>query len=206
MPICWIWGVGEAGEETGVDSLHGHAADEAQCGTETSDALASGGGTPGLKLKTAAGTVSLPFLSECDGACWPPPCNRSASFNPEASAIWIRGTAGAVGIPGAVGIFDRVRREGRAIAAVGVTRRIRIIRVRAELAAVVPLLVIEPRRIGGERIRRRLIAEGTAIGAEGIVDAVRLEGAASSEGIGRGFRIVRIRAQLAEIFRVDGEW
>ena len=100
MPICWIWGVGEAGEETGVDSLHGHAADEAQCGTETSDALASGGGTPGLKLKTAAGTVSLPFLSECDGACWPPPCNRSASFNPEASAIWIRGTAGAVGIPG----------------------------------------------------------------------------------------------------------
>jgi len=37
--------------------------------------------------------------------------------------------------------------------AVGVTGRIRIIRVRAELAAIVPLLVIEPRRIGGERIR-----------------------------------------------------
>ena len=43
----------------------------------------------------------------------------------------------------------------------------------------------EPRRIGGEGIRRRLIAEGTAVGTEGIVDAVRLEGAAGSEGIGR---------------------
>jgi len=63
----------------------------------------------------------------------------------------------------------------------------------------------EPRRIGGEWIRRGLIAEGTAVGAERIVDAVRLEGASSSEGIGRGIRIVRIRAQFAEIFRVDGE-
>jgi transposase len=42
-------------------------------------------------------------------------------------------------------------------------------------------------------------------GAVGIVDAVRLEGASSSEGIERGIRIVRIRAQLAEIFRMDGE-
>ena len=50
-----------------------------------------------------------------------------------------------------------------------------------------------------------MIAEGTAVGTEGIVDAVRLEGAAGAEGIGRGFRIVGIRAQLAEIFRVDGE-
>ncbi len=58
-----------------------------------------------------------------------------------------------------------------------------------------------PRRIGGERIRRGLIAEGTAVGAEGIVDAVRLEGASGSEGIRRGIRIKRIRAQLAEIFR-----
>ena len=32
----------------------------------------------------------------------------SASFNSEAAAVWIRGTAGAVGIPGAVGIVDRV--------------------------------------------------------------------------------------------------
>ena len=104
-------------------------------------------------------------------------------------AVGIRGTAGAVGTPGAV----------------GVTGRIGIIRVRAQLAVIVPLLVIEPRRVGGERIRRRLIAEGTAIGTEGIVQAVRLEGAAGSERIGRGFRVERIGAQLAEIFRVDGE-
>ena len=38
-----------------------------------------------------------------------------------------------------------------------------------------------------------------------MVQAVRLEGAAGSEGIGPGIRIERIRAQLAEIFRVDGE-
>ena len=50
-----------------------------------------------------------------------------------------------------------------------------------------------------------MIAEGTAVGTEGIVQAVRLEGASGSEGIGRGIRIVRIRAQLAEIFRVDEE-
>ena len=136
---------------------------------------------------------------------WSGSANGSASFNSQAATIGIRGTAGAVGTPGAVGILDRVRRERRAVAAVGVTGRIRIIRVRAELAPVLTLLIIEPwgvRRIG---IRRRLIAEGTAVGAEGIVDAVRLEGASGSVGIGRGIRIVRIRAQLAEIFRVDGE-
>jgi len=38
-----------------------------------------------------------------------------------------------------------------------------------------------------------------------MVQAVRLEGTAGSEGIGRGIRIERIRAQLAEIFRVDEE-
>ena len=71
----------------------------------------------------------------------------SASFNSQAPAVWIRGTAGAVRISGAVGILDRVRRERRAVAAVGVARRIRIIRVRAELAAIVSLLVITPRSI-----------------------------------------------------------
>ena len=50
-------------------------------------------------------------------------------------------------------------------------------------------------------IRRRLIAEGTAVGAEGIVDAIRLKRVSGSVGIGRGIRIVRIRAQLPEIFR-----
>jgi hypothetical protein len=136
---------------------------------------------------------------------WSGSAAKSASFNSEAVAVGIRGTVGAVGTTGAVGILDRVRRERRAVAAVGVTGRIRIIGVRAQLAAIVSLLVIEPRCIGGEGIRRRLIAEGTAVGAEGIVDAVRLEGASGSEGIGRGIRIVRIRAQLAEIFGVDRE-
>ena len=130
----------------------------------------------------------------------------SAPFNSQAAAVGIRGTAGAVGTPGAVGILNRVRRIRRAVAAVGVTGRIRIIRVRAQLAAIVPLLVIQPRRIGGERIRRRLITEGTAVGAGGIVQAVRLEGTSSPKGIGRGIRIERIDAQLAEIFRMDGEW
>ena len=42
----------------------------------------------------------------------------------------------------------------------------------------------EPWRVGGERIRRGLVAERTAVGAEGIVDAVRLERAPCSEGNG----------------------
>jgi hypothetical protein len=129
-----------------------------------------------------------------------------AAFNPQAAAIGIRGTAEVVGIAGTEGIFDRVRREWRAVAAIGVTRRVRIIRVRTELAAVVPLLIVQSRRIRGERILGRLITEGTAVGTEGIVQAVRLEGASSPEGIGRGVRIERISTQLAEIFRVDGEW
>ena len=136
---------------------------------------------------------------------WSGAAAGSASFNSEAVAVGIGGTAGAVGIPGAEGIVDRVRRERRAVAAVGVTRRIRIKRIRAQLAAIVPFLFIQPRRISGEWIRRRLIAEGTAVGTEGIVHAVRLEGASGSEGIGGGIRIERIRAQLAEIFRVDRE-
>ena len=129
----------------------------------------------------------------------------SLPFDPQAAAIGIRGTTRVVRIPGAEGILDRVRRERRAVAAVGVTRRIRIIRVRTELAAIVPLLIVEPwgvRRIG---IRCRLITEGTAVGTEGIVDAVWLEGASGSVGIGRGSRVERIRAQLAEIFRMDRE-
>jgi hypothetical protein len=50
-----------------------------------------------------------------------------------------------------------------------------------------------------------LIAEGTAVGTEGIIQAVRLEGAASPEGIGRGIRIEWIRTQLAKILGLDGE-
>jgi hypothetical protein len=53
----------------------------------------------------------------------------------------------------------------------------------------------EPWGIRCKGIRRRLITVGTAVGTEGIVAAVRLEGASGSEGI------ERISAQLAEIFR-----
>jgi hypothetical protein len=130
---------------------------------------------------------------------------ESLSFDSKAAAVGIRGAAGAVGTPVAVWIVDRVLRERIAVAAVGVIRRVGVVRVRAQLAAIVPLLVIESRRIGGERIRRRLIAEGTAVGAERIVQTVWLKGTSGSVGIGRGVRIERIRAQLAEIFRVDGE-
>jgi hypothetical protein len=42
-------------------------------------------------------------------------------------------------------------------------------------------------------------------GAEGIVDAVRTEWTPSPKEIGRGIRIERIRTQMVEIFRVDGE-
>ncbi len=38
-----------------------------------------------------------------------------------------------------------------------------------------------------------------AVGTEGIVQAVRFEGASSSEGIGRGIRIERIRAHSANV-------
>ncbi len=117
---------------------------------------------------------------------WSGSADGLAPFNSEAAAVGIRGTAGVVGIAGAKGIVDRVRRERRAVAAVGVTGRIRIIRVRTQLAAIVSLLVIQPRRIGSERVRRRLIAEGTAVGAEGIVQAVWLEGASGPKGIGKG--------------------
>ena len=44
-----------------------------------------------------------------------------------------------------------------------------------------------------------MVAERTAVGTEGIVDAVRFEGAAGSEEVGRGIRIKRIGAQHAEI-------
>ncbi|NWF73823.1 MAG: hypothetical protein HXY51_12385 [Nitrospirae bacterium] len=43
----------------------------------------------------------------------------SVSFDPQATAVGIRGTVGIVGTPGAVGILDRVRRGRRAVAAVG---------------------------------------------------------------------------------------
>ena len=48
----------------------------------------------------------------------------SATFILKPAVVWIGESAEVVGIPGAEGIVDRVRRERRAVAAVGVTRRI----------------------------------------------------------------------------------
>jgi hypothetical protein len=44
---------------------------------------------------------------------WSGSAAGSVSFNPKAAAVGIRGTVGAVGIPRAEGIIDRVLREGR---------------------------------------------------------------------------------------------
>ena len=110
--------------------------------------------------------------------------SRSLSFDAEAAAVGIGRAAGTVGIAGAVGIVNGVLGEWRAVAAVGVTRRIGFVRVRAQLAMIISLLGIESWRVGGERIRRGLVAEGTAVGTEGIVDTVRFEWASGSEGIG----------------------
>ena len=62
--------------------------------------------------------------------------------------------------------------EWRAVTAVGATRRVSVVWIGAQLATIISLLVIEPWGVSGERIRRGLVAEWTAIGAEGIVDAV----------------------------------
>ena len=53
-------------------------------------------------------------MSSSHEITWSDSANRSASFNSQAAAVGIRGAAGAVRIPGAVGILDRVRRERRA--------------------------------------------------------------------------------------------
>jgi len=48
-------------------------------------------------------------VSSSQEITWRGPAAGSATFNPKATAVGIRGTAGAVGTPGAVGILDRVR-------------------------------------------------------------------------------------------------
>ena len=82
----------------------------------------------------------------------------------------------------------------RAVTAVGVTRRIGIVWVCAQLATIISLLVIESWCVGGERICRRLIAERTAVVAKLVVDAVRFEWTAGSKGIGRRVRRIEILA------------
>lgn len=76
-----------------------------------------------------------------------PATAKIIAFNSEAAAVWICGTAGVGGISVAEGVVDRVRRERRAVATVRVTGRIRIIQIRAQIAAMVSLLIIQPRSI-----------------------------------------------------------
>lgn len=107
----------------------------------------------------------------------------------------------------AVGVVERIGRKGRAVAAEGVAGGIGVVGVSAPFAAIVPLLVIEARSVGGEGIGGRLVAEGAAIGAEGIVHPVRREGAAGAVGVGGGLEGIGIGAEVAEVFglRRDGE-
>ena len=95
----------------------------------------------------------------------------SASFDSQTVAVGIGGTAGAVGVPSAEGVVDRVRRVRRAVAAVGVTRRVGVVCVHAQLTAIVPLLVIQTRRIHRQRIRGRVGTHGTALQADRVPGA-----------------------------------
>ena len=131
--------------------------------------------------------------------------SRSLPLNPQATAVGIRGTVGTIRTASPEGIGDGVLGKRRAVAAEGVARRVGFVQVRAQLAAIVPLLVIEPWRVRRKGVRRRLIAERTAVRTKRIVDAVRFEWAAGSEGIGRRVRIKRIGAQITEIFGRGGE-
>ena len=70
--------------------------------------------------------------------------SRSFPFDPQAAAVGIGRAVGTVKISRAEEIVDGVLGEWRAIAAVGVTRRIGVVRVLAQLATIISLVVIEP--------------------------------------------------------------
>ncbi|CUS37819.1 hypothetical protein COMA2_40043 [Candidatus Nitrospira nitrificans] len=61
-------------------------------------------------------------------------------------------------------------------------------------------MVIEPWRVGRERIHRRLITERTAVLAEEILDPVRRKGTPRPVRIGRRVLLIRIGAEFPEIF------
>ena len=129
----------------------------------------------------------------------------SAPFNPQAAPIGIRGTAGAVRTSRAVGIVDRVRRIRRAITAVGVTGRVRIIRIRTQLAPVLSFLVIETWGLSRIGVGGGLITVGAPITTKLVGDAVGGERTPGAICIGGGVRIELIRTEIAEIFSVNSE-
>ena len=76
---------------------------------------------------------------------------RSLPLDPQVAAVGIGGTVETILAARAVGIVDGVMGERRAAAAEGVAGRIGVIWVRAQLATIVSLLVIESWRVGDER-------------------------------------------------------
>ncbi len=92
----------------------------------------------------------------------------------------------AKGAAGAIGVVQRLRRKRRAVPAELVAGRIRIVGVAAEFTPIVSLLIVQLWRVGGERVRGRLVAEGTAVGAKRIVHSIRRKGTSLPEWIGGG--------------------
>jgi len=104
----------------------------------------AGRSLPGMATTTNPWPRCMTEVPSSHEFTWSGSAVGSESFNSEAAAVGIRGTAGAVGIADVVWILDQFRRVRRAV---GVTGRIGVIGVRAQLAAIVPLLVIQPRDI-----------------------------------------------------------
>lgn len=99
----------------------------------------------------------------------------SFPFNPPALPIGIVRTVEAIGIAGAKLIVERVRGIRIPVSAVSVAGRIRIIRVRAELAPVLTPLIVEHWGVGRIGIRGRLITVGVPVTTELVCDAVGSE-------------------------------
>ena len=73
--------------------------------------------------------------------------SRSLPFDPQAAAVGIGRTVGTIRTASPEGIVDGVRRERRTVAAEGITRGVGVVGVRAQLATIISLLVIESWRV-----------------------------------------------------------
>ena len=105
-------------------------------------------------------------------------------FNPRAAAIGIGRTVGTIRTTSPIGIVDGVLGEWRAVAAVGVTRRVSVVEIGTQLATIVPLLVIEPWRIGGERdLSCDRLLKGLPYGLIGLLMPSGLNGLPAPKGL-----------------------
>src|SRR5215472_1875940 len=127
------------------------------------------------------------------------------SLDAPATPIGIPGTVRLIGIAGAIRIVQRVWGIGIPVLAEGITRGIGIERVGAQIPPIIPLLIVEPRGFGCKRIRSRSVAVRIPIHAKRIGHTIRIERIASTKRISDGIRVVGIRAELPEVFSVDGE-